>query len=793
MRKTDIDVIGELSWGAHFCQFYQTKDDLVDILVPYFKAGLESNEFCMWVTSQPLEVEEAEESLRKVLPELDYYLKEGQIEIISYTEWYLKDGVFDSKRVLNGWVEKLDSALENGYDGLRLTGNTFWLEKDDWGDFTDYEEEVDRILGNYNIISLCTYCLDKCNATEIIDVVANHQFALIKREGKWERIESSKRKKMEEKVQNERNRLKNILDGMDDGVCIINQDYEIEYVNPVIERNFGEIKGKCYKYFHNKKDKCPSCNIQEVLEGKTKKREQYFSKTDKSFDLFNTPFINSDGSVSALQIFHDVTYRKKVEKQKELLLEQVQEFAEELQLSNEGLREQGEELADLNRALRRSERSVRLKLDNILSPEGDVGKLDLADMIDVQATQTLMDKFYKLLQIPLAIIDLEGNMLVGVGWQDICTQFHRVNPKTRNYCIESDIQLSRGVSQGEFKLYKCMNNMWDVATPIFVGGKHLGNFFSGQFFFDDEKIDYEFFKNQARKYNFNEEKYISALKTVPRLSRQTVVDAMDFFVEFSEMMSKMSYNNIKLARSLSERENLMSSLNKTMEKLQKSNSELEQFAYVASHDLQEPLRMISNFLQLLKKRYEGQLDSDADEFIGFAVDGAKRMQILINDLLAYSRVTSKDEAFENVNLEKVLDEVLFNLEIDIEKNQAIIKREPLPEIHADYSQMVQVFQNLVGNALKYRSDEKPEIFISTKKEHDHWLFAVKDNGIGIESEYFPQIFQIFRRLHTHDEYEGTGIGLAITKRIIEHHQGKISVESEPEKGSTFYFTIPCKE
>lgn len=793
MRKTDIDVIGEVAWGSHFCQFYQTKDDLVDILVPYFKAGLESNEFCMWVTSPPLEVEEAEESLRKVLPELDYYLKVGQIEIISYTEWYLKDGVFDSKRVLNGWVEKLDSALKNGYDGLRLTGNTFWLEKDDWGDFTGYEEEVDRILGNYNIISLCTYCLDKCNATEIIDVVANHQFTLIKREGKWERIESSKRKKMEEKIQQERNRLKNILDGIDDGVCIINQDHEIKYVNPVIERNFGEIKGKCYEYFHNKKDKCPSCNIQEVLEGKTKKREQYFSKTDKSYDLFNTPFINSDGSVSALQIFHDVTYRKKVEKQKELLLEQVQEFAEELQLSNEGLREQGEELADLNQALRKSERSVRLKLDNILSPEGDVGKLDLADMIDVQATQTLMDKFYKLLQIPLAIIDLEGNMLVGVGWQDICTQFHRINPQTRNYCIESDIQLSRGVSQGEFKLYKCMNNMWDVATPIFVGGKHLGNFFSGQFFFDDEKIDYEFFKNQARKYNFNEEKYISALKTVPRLSRQTVVDAMDFFVEFSEMMSKMSYNNIKLARSLSERENLMSSLNKTMEKLQKSNSELEQFAYVASHDLQEPLRMISNFLQLLKKRYEGRLDSDADEFIGFAVDGAKRMQILINDLLAYSRVTSKAEAFENVNLEKVLDEVLFNLEIDIEKNQAIIKREPLPEIHADYSQMVQVFQNLVGNALKYRSDEKPEISISTKKEHDHWLFGVKDNGIGIESEYFPQIFQIFRRLHTHDEYEGTGIGLAITKRIIEHHQGKISVESEPEKGSTFYFTIPFKE
>lgn len=792
MRKTDIDFVGDVSWGAHFCQFYQTKDDLADLLVPYFKAGLESNEFCIWVTSHPLGVEEAEAALRKVLPEIDDYLRDGQIEIISYKEWYLNNGVFDSERVLDGLVEKLGSALDQGYDGLRLTGNTFWLEKGVWDDFTSYEVDFDQVLRNYNIISLCTYCLDKCNATEIIDVVANHQFALIKRKGKWEMIESSKRKKMKQKIQQGRNRLKNILDAMDDGVCVINQNYEIEYINPVIEEDFGEINSKCYQYFHDQNDICPWCSIQEVFEGKTKKWEQYFSKTDKSYDLFNTPFINSDGSVSALQIFHDVTYRKKVEKQKELLLEQVQEFAEELQSSNEELRQQGEELADLNMALRKSERRVRLKLETIISPEGDIGELDLADIIDVQVVQSLMDKFYKLLQIPMFIVDLKGNVLAGVGWQDICTQFHRINPQTKNYCIESDVQISKGVSQGEYKLYKCKNNMWDVVTPIFVGGKHLGNFFSGQFFFDDEQLDYEFFKNQAKKYNFNKRLYISALEVVPRLSKKTVIDAMAFFMEFAEMISRMSYNNIKLARTLKERENLMNSLNKTMKRLQKSNSELEQFAYVASHDLQEPLRMISSFLQLLQKRYEGQLDQDADEFIGFAVGGAKRMQVLINDLLAYSRVTTKANAFENVNLEKVLDDVLFNLEIDIEKNQAIIKREPLPEIHADYSQMVQVFQNLVGNAIKYRSDEKPIIFISTEKKHDHWLFAVKDNGIGIESEYFQQIFQIFRRLHAHDEYEGTGIGLAITKRIIEHHHGKISVESEPGKGSTFSFTIPCK-
>jgi hypothetical protein len=231
-------------------------------------------------------------------------------------------------------------------------------------------------------------------------------------------------------------------------------------------------------------------------------------------------------------------------------------------------------------------------------------------------------------------------------------------------------------------------------------------------------------------------------------------------------------------------------LEKTMDELKRSNRELEQFAYVASHDLQEPLRMVASFTQLLEKQYKDKLDETAVEYINFAVDGAKRMQLLINDLLAYSRVTRKSTEFETVNLEKVLNEVLFNLEIVTEKNQTIIIRESLPEIQADYRQMVQLFQNLIGNALKYRRNATPEICISVQKEDDHWLFSVEDNGIGMESQYFEQVFQIFRRLHTQDEHEGTGIGLAITKRIIEHHGGRIWIESEPSKGSTFYFTIP---
>jgi light-regulated signal transduction histidine kinase (bacteriophytochrome) len=217
---------------------------------------------------------------------------------------------------------------------------------------------------------------------------------------------------------------------------------------------------------------------------------------------------------------------------------------------------------------------------------------------------------------------------------------------------------------------------------------------------------------------------------------------------------------------------------------------LEQFAYVASHDLQEPLRMISSFLQLLQMRYSGQLDSDADEFINFAVEGAKRMQNLIQDLLAYSRVTTKGNEFKDIKMEEALEQALVNLKMSIEENNANITHDPLPIITADYSQMIQLLQNLIGNSIKYRSDKIPEIHISAQEKDNDWIFSVEDNGIGIDPQYSDQVFQIFKRLHTNEEYKGTGIGLAITKRIIERHSGRIWVESELGKGSKFYFTIP---
>ena len=798
---------------------------------------------------------------------------------------------------------------------------------------------------------------------------------------------------------------------------------------------------------------------------------------------------NKDGKPKYYYSFiTDITERKHAEQYKQEMLEKEKRITEELQSANEELQQKEKDMERLYTALRKSEKSVRLKLETILSPEGDIGKLDLADILDVKAIQSLMDNYYKTFQLPMAMIDTKGEVMAGVGWQDICTQFHRVNPETKIHCIESDIKLTTRIPKGEFKLYKCKNNMWDVATPIIVGGKQLGNIFSGQFFFDDEKLDYELFRKQAKKYDFDEEKYISALEAAPKVSRQAVNEGMAFFIELADMISSMSYINLNLARSLKERDKLLENeqklteelqtsneelqavteelqvsneelqnqgdglvhinqallesekrlnrsqeiahlgsweldidnnclswsdevyrifglqpqefdatyeafldnihpddseavneaylgslsegqdtyeiehrvvrkstgevrvvyekcehfrdnsgrivrsvgmvqditerkqaekalidseakyrslyssmsegvalheivynplqepadyiitdinqsyenitglkreevvgqkaselyginkppymeiyaqvaetgeptqfetyfepMNKyfnisvtspekgkfytvfediterinrekeleiTMNELEHSNKELEQFAYITSHDLREPLRMITSFLQLLERRYKDQLDQDANEFIGFAVDGAKRLDAMTNDLLQYSRITSEKREITPVNFEHVLEHAITNLKVPIEENNAVITHDPLPTINGDEQLKVQLFQNLLGNAIKYRSQETPKIHISATKEKNHYLFSIKDNGIGMSPEHLERIFTIFQRLHTHDEYEGTGIGLAIAQKIVHQQGGRIWVESKSGKGSTFYFTMP---
>jgi PAS domain S-box-containing protein len=243
---------------------------------------------------------------------------------------------------------------------------------------------------------------------------------------------------------------------------------------------------------------------------------------------------------------------------------------------------------------------------------------------------------------------------------------------------------------------------------------------------------------------------------------------------------------------ISEQKKAEMKLKQTLDDLMRSNEELERFAYVASHDLQEPLRMVSSYTQLLEKRYEDKLDSTAKEFISYAVDGSQRMQTLLQDLLAFSRVGTRGKSFIPIDCEQVLKEAVSNLNLSIRDSDAEITHDSLPPVRADKQQLTQLFQNLIDNAIKFRNENKPKVHVSAKTKDDEWIFSVKDNGIGIDPKYYDKIFVIFQRLNGKNNFSGTGLGLALCKKIVERHGGKIWVESQLKKGSTFYFTLPTR-
>jgi light-regulated signal transduction histidine kinase (bacteriophytochrome) len=254
--------------------------------------------------------------------------------------------------------------------------------------------------------------------------------------------------------------------------------------------------------------------------------------------------------------------------------------------------------------------------------------------------------------------------------------------------------------------------------------------------------------------------------------------------------SELEATNARLEVEIAERRRAQEAVQETARELERSNRDLEQFAYVASHDLQEPLRAVGGYVKLLQRRFPEQLDDKAAEYILGAADGAARMERLIADLLAFSRVGSRGGRFVATELNGLLADALFNLKASIKAAHAAVTHSPLPTLTVDPTQFVQLFQNLIGNALKFRGPHAPQIHVAARRQDDRWVFSVQDNGIGIDPRYFDRIFHIFQRLHTRKHYPGTGIGLAICKKIVERHGGAIWVESQPGQGATFSFSLP---
>jgi len=460
------------------------------------------------------------------------------------------------------------------------------------------------------------------------------------------------------------------------------------------------------------------------------------------------------------------------------------------------------DLAQSNQRLQESEAAVRRKLATLLEPEGGLGDLALEDILDAPELQAMMDEFYRLTGMGCAIIDLKGKMLVGTGWQDICTQFHRRQPETRMNCIESDTVLSKGAAPGTYRLYHCKNQMWDMSTPIVIGGEHIGNMFFGQLFFDDEDPDVAVFKQQATRYGFDEQAYLAALDRVPRWSREAVDATMMFYSRLSAAISRLSYSTIKLARALAERDRTAEALIEARNAAEAASRAKSTFLANMSHELRTPMNGVMGMVDMALRR---ATDPQQIDWLKKSKHSALHLLAVINDILDISKIEADRLTLETIHFQfgEVLENLFSLLGHKAQEKQVKLLIDLEPEVTrmaflGDPLRLGQILLNLTGNALKFT--QRGSITVSVRLLEDIpednlegilLRIEVADTGIGIAPEDQKRLFTAFEQADGSmtRKYGGTGLGLAIAKRLVQMMGGEIGVESTLGQGSTFWFTV----
>ncbi|GFO60517.1 hypothetical protein GMST_28420 [Geomonas silvestris] len=500
--------------------------------------------------------------------------------------------------------------------------------------------------------------------------------------------------------------------------------------------------------------------------------------------------------------FFDITGRKRLEDTLQQQTARLEEELVERQVAQETLQDQTvlleeeiEERRRVEKALKQSETTVRNRLKAIMEPDGDLGSLELSDIVDCEMLQSMLEDFYRLTGMLGAVLDVSGKVLVAVGWQDICTKFHRCHPATLRNCLESDTQLTNGVPVGSFKHYRCKNNMWDMVTPLEVGGRHVGNIFIGQFFYEDEAPDVEFFRAQARRYGFDEAEYLAALDRVPRFSRATAEAGMQFYAKLTKIISTLSFSTIRLSRALNERIHLEEQLRQA----QKMET-VGQLAGGVAHDFNNILQVIIGYGDLLQR--DAALSDRHKEEVAHILGSAEKASQLTRGLLAFSRkqVFALKPLYLNEVIEHFKKFIVRVIGEDIQLRTVTQGKGPM--IYADQGQMEQVLVNLATNARDAMKKgglltiETGTRMVAASAEQElggiepgpYAAVTVTDTGCGMDHETSQRIFEPFYT--TKEVGEGTGLGMSIVYGIVKQHNGFIDVESAPGRGTRFSICLP---